>query len=94
MLSQYLIAYIDYRLREATGNKTNYFGGLSIILLGDPGQLLPVGGTPLYFSNKNIFDSVLIQGFRCYQQFKHAVKLDVCIRQQNLGTIKYKNNFR
>ena len=48
MVSQVMLHLIDYRLREATGKSDLYFGGISIILTGDPGQLLPVLGTPLY----------------------------------------------
>lgn len=47
MISQVSIAIIDQRLREAT-KCDKYFGGLSVILTGDPGQLLPVMGSPLY----------------------------------------------
>ena len=47
MLSQCMLAQIDTRLRQATGHNV-YFGGISMILIGDPGQLLPVGGSPLY----------------------------------------------
>ena len=54
MVSQVLLAQIDKRLRQATGKNNTYFGGISIILVGDPGQLLPVGGSPLYnFPTKN-----------------------------------------
>ncbi|CAF1097582.1 unnamed protein product [Brachionus calyciflorus] len=42
MLSQAVLGIIDKRLREATGKQSEYFGGLSILLTGDPGQLLPV----------------------------------------------------
>ena len=48
MVSQCLLAHIDQRLRQATGQKEKFFGGLSIILIGDPGQLLPVAGSLLY----------------------------------------------
>ncbi|RMZ93354.1 ATP-dependent DNA helicase, partial [Brachionus plicatilis] len=48
MLSQAMFGLIDNRLRQATGKLEELFGGLSIILTGDPGQLLPVGGSPLY----------------------------------------------
>ena len=68
-----MFAQIDKRLRQATG-KNEFFGGMSMILVGDPGQLLPVGGSPLYnFPPKN---SISAHGLMCYQQFVHAFKLD------------------
>lgn len=48
MLSQVTLALIDHRLRQATGLVNEPFGGVSVILTGDPGQLLPVGGMPIY----------------------------------------------
>ena len=54
---------------------------MSMILVGDPGQLLPVGGSPLYnFPPKN---SISAHGLMCYQQFVHAIKLDQVERQKN-----------
>ena len=47
MLSQVMLNKIDLRLRQAINNN-NSFGGISVILIGDPGQLLPVGGQPLH----------------------------------------------
>lgn len=80
MLSQKILAIIDKRLRQATGRKDTYFGGLSIILVGDPGQLLPVADTPLYESHPST--TLKIHGFQCYKQFNHAIRLEVCVRQQ------------
>ena len=42
-----MLGKIDRRLRQAK-NKYHLFGGISVILIGDPGQLLPVGQSPLY----------------------------------------------
>lgn len=48
MLGQCMIAWVDRRLCEATGHQHKPFGGLSIILVGDLGQLSAVGDCPLY----------------------------------------------
>ena len=81
MLSQMLCAQIDKRLRQATGKRNSYFGGISIILVGDPGQLLPVGGSPLYqFPTKN---ALSLHGLNCYKQFENAICLEVSQRQTN-----------
>ncbi|CAF0851927.1 unnamed protein product, partial [Brachionus calyciflorus] len=37
---------IDRRLRQAK-DKDILLGGMSVLLIGDPGQLLPVGQVPL-----------------------------------------------
>ena len=44
MLSQVMLNKIDLRLRQAKNNN-KIFGGISVVLIGDPGQLLPVGKT-------------------------------------------------
>ena len=38
MLSQAIFATIDHRLRQATGKKDLFFGGISVIIIGDPGK--------------------------------------------------------
>lgn len=48
MLGECMIAWVDRRLRQATGHQHKPFGGLSIILVGDLGQLSAVGDCPLY----------------------------------------------
>ena len=42
MLSQKLLFIIDMRLKQATGIHLLPFGGINVVLTGDPGQLLPV----------------------------------------------------
>lgn len=81
MLSQALLGLIDNRLRQATGKHEELFGGVAIILTGDPGQLLPVGGTPLYQYPPTT--QLASQGYYCYQQFDKAVYLEKNVRQQN-----------
>ncbi len=75
-----MMGKIDLRLRQAT-NKSLSMGGLSVILIGDPGQLLPVMGSPLY-------DDLLklplgIQGYLAYQQFDKVIVLESVMRQTN-----------
>ncbi|XP_068742117.1 ATP-dependent DNA helicase PIF1-like [Montipora capricornis] len=51
MLGQTMFGWIDRRCRQATGKIAEVFGGKSIILVGDPGQLPPVADKPLYHSS-------------------------------------------
>ena len=48
MVSLDLLGKIESRSRQAKGRRDVPYGGVNVILVGDPGQLLPVGGTPLY----------------------------------------------
>ena len=48
MMGQRTFGYVDLRLRQATGELNEFFGGLSMILVGDFGQLPPVGDAPMY----------------------------------------------
>ncbi len=48
MISAELLARIDSRLKQITGNFETNFGALDIILIGDLRQLPPVRGTPIY----------------------------------------------
>jgi ATP-dependent DNA helicase PIF1 len=64
-----LFIQIDSRLREAfPDNKSSPFGGRSIILVGDLGQLPPVRDKPLYASN--------IAGKVLWNKFNIVVTLD------------------
>ena len=75
MLSQPILGKIDTRLKQAKGN-SEPFGGVSVILVGDPAQLPPVGGTPLHGSMENDFG-----GKAAYKSFKHVIKLEEVKRQ-------------
>ena len=47
MLGQVTFGWIDKRCKQATGYNDKVFGGKSLILTGDPGQLPPVADKPL-----------------------------------------------
>ena len=52
-----------------------------MILIGDPGQLLPVGGSPLYtYHTKNDLSS---HGLQYYKMFQKDVLLEQVERQKN-----------
>ena len=83
MVHQVMLAVIDKRLRQATGKYDLYFGGISVILVGDPCQLPPVGGAPLYQTNKKIQNDLETHGYHCYLPIKTVIVLDASERQKN-----------
>ena len=59
-----LLEKIESRLRQAKGRRDVPFGGVRVILVGDPGQLLSVDGTPLYgHSDKPFMFALAAIGF-------------------------------
>jgi len=75
MLGQSTFGWIDRRCRQATGLKQQLFGGKSIILIGDPAQLPPVGDKPLHHSLPS--NAVGEQGYFAYLMFNKVVVLTV-----------------
>ena len=83
MLGQTMFGWIDRRCRQATGKIDEVFGGKSIILVGDPGQLPPVADKPLYHSSPS--SSIGQQGHLAYYMFSNVVKLSVNQRVQGVN---------
>jgi hypothetical protein len=80
MLSQVMLAKIDLRCKQAKNN-TNSFGGISIMLIGDPGQLLPVCSSSLY--DTKLKTTLTTGGFLAYKKFDMVIKLEALMRQNN-----------
>ena len=74
-----MFSWLDNRLCAGTGNQNKPFGGISVILLGDFGQLPPVGDRALYISaNGSIISD---HGHSFYRLFNTVVILDDIMRQ-------------
>ena len=73
MLGEKAFGWINRRCRQATGKSDQLFGGISIILIGYPAQLPPVGDKPLYHSVPS--SAVGEQGYCAYYMFNKAVIL-------------------
>ena len=73
MLGQITFGWIDRRCRHATGFYDKLFGGKSLILFGDPGQLPPVGDKPLFHSQPS--NEIGQQGYIAYMMFDKVIKL-------------------
>jgi hypothetical protein len=81
LLSQIMFGKIDRRLRQAKNNN-KIMGGVSILLIGDPGQLLPVAGSTLY--DDRLEQDLAQTGYIAYNKFDIVVTLEEMIRQQNI----------
>jgi hypothetical protein len=90
MLGQTTFGWVDRRCRQATGITDELFGGKCIILLGDPGQLPPVGDKPLYHTAPT--GALGEQGHSAFFMFSNVVKLSVNQRVQ--GTQPEQVQFR
>jgi putative intracellular protease/amidase len=62
MLEANLLAVIDERLREWTGNMNIAFGGVAVILMGDPFQLFPVGKSLISASLESLTAASFVSG--------------------------------
>ena len=82
MLGQVNFGWMDKRCKQATGYNDKVFGGKSLILTGDSGQLPPVADKPLYHAKPS--NAVGEQGFQAYHMFDKVVKLTVNQRVQGM----------
>ena len=83
MLGQTAFCWIDRRCKQATGCHHKPFGGKSLILIGDPGQLPPVADKLLHHSKPS--NSIGEQGFHAYKMFDKVIKLTVNHRVQGMS---------
>lgn len=79
MLGQRMMAWIDKRLRQATGKLGSPLGGVSVILVGDFAQLPPVRDRPLFAEPST--NELSIHGYYIYCTFDTVVFLQQVIRQ-------------
>ena len=82
MWSHRLLAWCSQRLKEATGDLENCFGGIPVInFFGDLGQLGPVLAKELY-EKPHLNDSPdNISGYAIYRSFENVIVLSETMRQ-------------
>ncbi|KAJ6437024.1 hypothetical protein O9K51_10321 [Purpureocillium lavendulum] len=82
MLGLRQLSWIDKRLRQVFPSRAaEFFGGMSIILVGDFFQLPPIANKPLYFDGP-LKDLQEVSGQTAYRAFSHTVFLKKAQRQQ------------
>ena len=79
MMGHKMLAWVDKRLRQASGKLDSPLGGFSVILFGDFGQLPPVGDKPLYAQPS--LNDLSLHGHHIYQIFTTVIVLDQIVRQ-------------
>jgi hypothetical protein len=76
MISQKLFTELEARCREAKSNEEP-FGGMAVILVGDPAQLSPVAGTSLWhLPPRQLPTNRQLQAKMLYELFQDTVKLE------------------
>lgn len=79
------LAKIDLHLQQAfPSSSDNFFGGISVLLFGDFGQLPLVGNTPLFGDLSNLGGDALdqaLQGKLAYFSFEVSTILSIVMRQ-------------
>jgi ATP-dependent DNA helicase PIF1 len=91
MVGRRMLGLIDMRLRQAFPESNEPFGGRSIIMFGDFGQLPPVLDLPMYANNASN-DAASKNGLAAYKQFTEVYELDIVQRQS--GESEEQQRFR
>ena len=92
MIAQRMLGLIDVMLKQAYPESMNEpFGGRSIIMFGDFGQIPSVLDIPMY-ANDEPKDKASEKGSAAYKQFNEAYELDVVQRQS--GDSNEQQDFR
>ena len=87
MLGPNSLYWVDKRLRQATGFLDCLFGGISLILAGDPAQLPPVSERSLHSrSKKESSNKYADQGRILYRKIRLAFVLKRKFRQLTAAT--------
>ena len=84
MIGHKMLSSLDNRLRAGTGKQDIPFGGMSVILMGDFGQLPPVGDKPMYVTGNG--SVVSDHGHSLYLMFDSVIILEQVMRQAGEDT--------
>ena len=81
MVGRRMLRALDDRLRQAKSRVLEPFGGLSIFLCGDFGQLPPVADVEMYSKDKK-GGALSMKGVQTWRAFTHSIELTVNHRQK------------
>lgn len=84
MLGQTTLGWIDKHCKQVTGNYEKTLGEMSLILIGDPGQLPPVEDKPMFHAKPS--SAIGEQGYQTYRMFDKVVKRTVNQRVQGISS--------
>ena len=91
MLGQVTFGWVNKRCKQATGYNDRVFGGKSLILTGDPGQLPTVADKTLYHAKPS--NAIGEQAHQAYYMFDKVVKLTVNQLVQGMSSeqVRFRN---
>lgn len=75
VIGQKMFAWINRRCKQATGHFTLPFGGLSIILVGDIGQLPSIADQVIYHTRPK--SDLALEGYCMYRKLETVIKFEV-----------------
>ena len=93
VIGQKMFGWINRRCKQATSVSSLPFGGTSVVLVGDVGQLPPSNWQSIYHDKPS--GEIGTEGYMVYRQFDKVVKLNVnqrtvCTRRHNKISAFYK----
>ena len=81
MAGHALLGAMDSRLRQARPQMSRlHFGGIGVCMVGDLGQLAPVGDRPLFQSSADNASVLALQGSVAYRSVNREFFLTQCFR--------------
>ena len=89
VLGKTTMGWTDRRCRQATGLQEVLFCGKSVILIGDPARLPPVGDKPLYHSKPSSTIGEQ-EGYCAYQMFVVVKGVDMASNQSQSSILLFK----